>query len=57
MTSDEDYPLDVLGAETEGMIGYMIEQELENALGHDRPVSTLLTQVIVDAEARFEAID
>ncbi|HBF92982.1 MAG TPA: carbamate kinase, partial [Marinobacter adhaerens] len=29
---DEAYPLDVLGAETEGMIGYMIEQELENAL-------------------------
>lgn len=45
---DEYYPLDVLGAETEGMIGYMIEQELENALGHDRPVATLLTQVIVD---------
>ena len=46
---DEAYPFDVLGAETEGMIGYMIEQELENALGHDRPVATLLTQVIVDA--------
>lgn len=45
---DESYPLDVLGAETEGMIGYMIEQELENALGHDRPVATLLTQVVVD---------
>ena len=36
---DEAYPLDVLGAETEGMIGYIIEQELENALGHDRPVA------------------
>ena len=45
---NEAYPLDVLGAETEGMIGYMIEQELENALGHDRPVATLLTQVVVD---------
>lgn len=45
---EEAYPLDVLGAETEGMIGYMIEQELENALGHDRPVVTLLTQVVVD---------
>lgn len=45
---DEAYPLDVLGAETAGMIGYMIEQELENALGHDRPVATLLTQVVVD---------
>ncbi|MCD2175763.1 carbamate kinase [Rhizobium sp. C4] len=45
---DEAYPLDVLGAETEGMIGYMIEQELENALDHTRPVATVLTQVIVD---------
>jgi carbamate kinase len=48
--ADNLYPLDVLGAETEGMIGYMIEQELENALGHDRPVATLLTQVLVDAK-------
>ncbi|WP_149747822.1 carbamate kinase [Rhizobium sp. RU35A] len=46
--ADEAYPLDVLGAETEGMIGYMIEQELENALGHSQPVATLLTQVVVD---------
>tara|TARA_R110000868_G_scaffold256266_1_gene512974 strand:+ start:4544 stop:5452 length:909 start_codon:yes stop_codon:yes gene_type:complete len=43
-------PLDVLGAETEGMIGYMIEQELENAIGHQQPVATLLTQVVVDPE-------
>ncbi|WP_345899888.1 carbamate kinase [Martelella sp. UBA3392] len=46
---DEAYPLDVLGAETGGMIGYMIEQELENALDHAQPVATLLTQVVVDA--------
>jgi carbamate kinase len=53
---DEAYPLDVLGAETEGMIGYLIEQELENALGHDHAVATLLTQVIVDAkDAAFGA--
>ncbi len=45
---EEAYPLDVLGAETGGMIGYMIEQEIENTLGHDRPVATLLTQVVVD---------
>lgn len=32
------------------MIGYIIEQELENALGHDRPVATLLTQVRVDRD-------
>src|SRR5690554_1105415 len=45
---DEPYPLDMLGAETEGMIGYVIEQELENALGHEPAVATLLTQVVVD---------
>jgi carbamate kinase len=43
------YPLDVLGAETEGMIGYLLDQELVNALGA-RPVATLLTQVIVDPD-------
>jgi len=41
------YPLDILGAESEGMIGYMIEQELVNELP-GRDVLTLLTQVIVD---------
>ena len=46
---DEAYPLGVFDAETEGMIGYLIEQELENALDHDRPVAALLTQVVVDA--------
>lgn len=44
----EDAPLDVLGAETEGMIGYMIEQELGNVLPSDRPIATLLTMVEVD---------
>lgn len=44
----EAYPLDVLGAETEGMIGYLIEQELENALQDGTKVATLLTQVEVD---------
>jgi carbamate kinase len=40
-------PLDVLGAESEGMLGYWIEQELENALP-GAEVATLLTQVEVD---------
>lgn len=44
----EAYPLDVLGAETEGGIGYMIEQELENVLRGRKRVATLLTQVEVD---------
>ena len=43
----EPFPLDVLGAESEGMIGYLIEQALGNHLG-TRPIGTLLTQVIVD---------
>jgi carbamate kinase len=45
----ETYPLDVLGAETDGMLGYLIEQELSNALGGSRTVATLLTRVEVDA--------
>lgn len=43
-------PLDVLGAQTEGMIGYLIEQELENVLQPGAKVATLLTQVEVDRE-------
>ena len=45
---EEAYPLDVLGAETEGMIGYMIEQELGNLLPFEVPFASLLTQVEVD---------
>ncbi len=44
----ETYPLDVLGAQTEGMIGYMIEQELGNLLPFERPFATLLTMIEVD---------
>ncbi len=47
LTGIEPYPLDVLGAESEGMIGYILEQELRNALP-GREVATLLTQVEVD---------
>ena len=46
----EAYPLDVLGAQTEGMIGYMIEQELGNLLPFERPLATLLTMVEVDPQ-------
>jgi carbamate kinase len=41
------YPLDVLDAETEGMVGYLVEQELGRHLPPGR-LATLLTQVIVD---------
>ena len=44
------YPLDVLGAGTEGMIGYMIEQELGNLLPFEKPIATLLTMVEIDPE-------
>lgn len=47
---DEAYPLDVLGAETEGMIGYMIEQELGNLLPFEVPFATILTMVEVDPD-------
>lgn len=42
------YPLDVLGAETQGMIGYLVELELGNLLPPDRPLATLLTMIEVD---------
>lgn len=44
-------PLDVLGAETEGMIGYLIEQELANQMP-GRDIATLLTRVLVDPADR-----
>jgi carbamate kinase len=47
---DEVYPLDVLGAQTEGMIGYMIEQELGNLLPFEVPFATMLTMVEVDRD-------
>ena len=43
------FPLDVLGAETEGMIGYLLEQELASLLPATTPVATLITRVEVDA--------
>jgi carbamate kinase len=42
------YPLDVLGAQTEGMIGYVLEQELGNVMPDDVPFATILTMVEVD---------
>lgn len=42
------WPLDILGAETEGMIGYLIEQELMNALPQGARCATLLSRVEVD---------
>jgi carbamate kinase len=44
------YPLDVLGAQTEAMIGYVIEQELGNLLPEEQPLATILTMVEVDRD-------
>jgi len=44
------YPLDVLGAQTEAMIGYVIEQELGNVLPFETPIATVLTMVEVDRD-------
>ncbi len=46
----ESYPLDVLGAETQGMIGYLVEQEVGNLLPEERPLATILTMVEVDPD-------
>lgn len=43
-----EYPFDVLGAQTEGMIGYLIEQELGNKLKNRRVIATLVTRTEVD---------
>jgi carbamate kinase len=43
------YPLDVLDAESEGMVGYLLEQELGNLLDRER-LATLLTQIVVDPD-------
>lgn len=50
-----EYPFDVLGAQTEGMLGYLIEQELGNRIGNDRSIATLVTRTVVDpADPAFD---
>jgi carbamate kinase len=44
------YPLDVLGAQTEAMIGYVIEQELGNLLPPEQQLATVLTMIEVDRD-------
>lgn len=52
---EEASPLDVLGAQTEGGIGYMIEQEMGNLLPFEVPFATILTMVEVDpADPAFQ---
>ncbi|MBO1519521.1 carbamate kinase [Oceanisphaera pacifica] len=47
---NDHHPMDVLGSQTAGMIGYLVEQELGNVLKNELPIATLLTQVVVDKE-------
>jgi len=47
---DAEFPLDVLSAETVGMIGYVLQQELDNAYAPDVKYATLLTQSEVDPD-------
>jgi carbamate kinase len=47
-TEVDPYPLDALGAQTEGMIGYLIEQELGNLVPYEQPIATVLTMIEVD---------
>ena len=54
-TDVEPYPLDVLGAQTQGMIGYFLEQELGNYLDEDEMFAMLLTMIEVDpADPAFQ---
>jgi carbamate kinase len=54
-TEVDAYPLDILGAQTEGMIGYVLEQELGNVMLRDAPLATVLTMVEVDpSDPAFE---
>lgn len=48
-TQVPSYPFDVMGAESEGMIGYLLEQELGRHLP-EGTLATLLTQVVVDRD-------
>lgn len=49
-TDVDPYPLDILGAETIGMIGYIIEQELGNVIPLEDHIVTVLTQILVDPD-------
>ena len=49
-TEVEPYPLDLLGAQTEGMIGYLIQQELGNELPFEKRLASLLTLIEVDRD-------
>jgi carbamate kinase len=50
LDTGESTPLDILGAQSEGWIGYVIEQEMGNVLPFEKPLATVLTMIEVDAD-------
>jgi carbamate kinase len=50
MPEDERFPLDVLDAETEGLIGYLLELEVRNSLLGQRVCTSMLTMVEVNPD-------
>lgn len=46
-TEAEPYPLDVLGSESMGQIGYMLEMQLDNVIDHQDTVA-IITRTVVD---------
>ena len=51
----EPYPLDVLGSETEGQIGYVVEMQLDNFVDHQDTVAVITRVVVDDADPAFQA--
>src|ERR1700745_1040861 len=49
-TEVDPYPLDLLGAQTEGMIGYLIQPELGTERPFEKRLASLLTLIEVDPE-------
>lgn len=50
----DPYPLDVLGAETEGQIGYVVELELDNAIDHADTVAVITRTLVDEADPAFD---
>ena len=48
-TATEPYPLDILDAETEGQIGYVLEMQLDNFIDHQDTVA-VITRIVVDEQ-------
>ncbi len=54
-TETEPYPLDVLGSETVGQIGYVLEMQLDNFIDHQDTVAVITRVVVDDRDPAFKA--